>query len=88
MFRVALNLRHNAPAAHHDHAIFEVEIPESWAGKTIGELDVRRRFGINILGVKRVGKTDVAVTSETVMPRGATILALGDYKALHKCFHI
>ena len=30
------------------HAIFEVEIPESWAGKTIGELDVRRRFGINL----------------------------------------
>ena len=29
-----------------------------------------------------------AGTSETVMPRGATILALGDYKALHKCFHI
>ena len=70
------------------HAIFEVEIPESWAGKTIGELDVRRRFGVNILGVKRAGKTDVAVTSETMLPRSATILALGDYKALHKCFHI
>ena len=70
------------------HAIFEVEIPESWAGKTIGELDVRRRFGVNILGVKRAGKTDVAVTSETTLPRDATILALGDYKALHKCFHI
>ena len=69
------------------HAIFEVEIPESWAGKTIGELDVRR-FGVNILGVKRAGKTDVAVTSETTLPRDATILALGDYKALHKCFHI
>ena len=49
---------------------------------------MRRRFGINILGVKRVGKTDVAVTSETTLPRDATILALGDYKALHKCFHI
>ena len=70
------------------HAIFEVEIPESWAGETIGELDVRRRFGVNILGVKRAGKTDVAVTSETTLPRDATILALGDYKALHKCFHI
>ena len=57
-------------------------------GETIGELDVRRRFGVNILGVKRAGKTDVAVTSETTLPRDATILALGDYKALHKCFHI
>ena len=70
------------------HAIFEVEVPEGWLGKSIGELDVRRRFGINILGVKRAGKTDVSVTSETVLAKDETILALGEYKAMQKCFRI
>lgn len=70
------------------HAIFEVEVPESWVGKSIGALDVRRRFGINILGVKRAGKTDVSVTPETVLAREETILALGEYKAMQKCFRI
>ena len=70
------------------HAIFEVEVPESWVGRSIGELDVRRRFGINILGVKRAGKTDVSVTSETVLAKDETILALGEYKAMQKCFRI
>ena len=70
------------------HAIFEVEVPESWVGKSIGALDVRRRFGINILGVKRAGKTDVSVTPETVLAKDETILALGEYKAMQKCFRI
>ena len=70
------------------HAIFEVEVPESWVGRSIGELDVRRRFGINILGVKRAGKTDVSVTPETVLAKDEAVLALGEYKVMQKCFRI
>lgn len=70
------------------HAIFEVEVPEAWRGKSIGQLDIRRRFGINILGIKRSGKTDVSVTPDTILSKDITILALGEYKQLQKCFRI
>ena len=70
------------------HAIFEVEVPEDWIGKSVGELDIRRKFGINILGIKRSGRTDVSVTSETILSKDITILALGEYKSLQKCFQI
>ena len=70
------------------HAIFEVEVPEGWVGKSIGELNIRRKFGINILGIKRSGKTDVTITPDTVLSGEITILALGEYKALQKCFRI
>ena len=70
------------------HAIFEVEVPEGWIGKSVGELDIRRKYGINILGIKRSGKTDVSITPDTVLSRDITILALGKYKALQKCFRI
>ena len=30
------------------HAIFEVEVPEEWTGKTVGGLDIRKRYNINI----------------------------------------
>ena len=70
------------------HAIFEVEVPGNWIGKTVGELDIRRKYGINILGVKRSGKTDVSITTDTVLSKEITILALGEYKALQKCFRI
>ena len=70
------------------HAIVEVEVPEGWVGKSIGELNIRRKFGINILGIKHSGKTDVSITPDTVLSGEITILALGEYKALQKCFRI
>ena len=70
------------------HAIFEVQVPEAWVGKSVGELNVRRKFGINILGIKRAGKTDVSVTPDTVLSDDITILTMGEYKALQKCFRI
>ena len=70
------------------HAIFEVEIPERWIGKSVGELNIRRKYGINILGIKHSGKTDVSITPDTVLAKDITILALGEYKALQRCFRI
>ncbi len=70
------------------NAIFEVQVPEAWIGKSVGELNVRRKFGITILGIKRAGKTDVSVTPDTILSDDTTILALDEYKALQKCFRI
>ena len=70
------------------HAIFEVEVPEAWVGKRVGEVDIRKRFGISILGIRRSGKIDVFVTSDTVLSNDITLLALGEYKSLQKCFKI
>ena len=70
------------------HAIFEVEVPKAWVCKSIGTLDVRKKFGINILGIKRLGKTDVSITPDTILSEDITMLALGEYKALQKCFRI
>lgn len=33
-------------------AVFEMEPLEEWFGKTVAEVDVRRRYNVNILGVK------------------------------------
>lgn len=34
------------------YAIFEVPVLKAWAGKTIAELDIRRRYKINIVAIK------------------------------------
>ena len=70
------------------HAIFEVEVPYEWIGKTVGGLDIRRKYDINILAVKNEGEVSIAVSPNTVLIAGSTILVLGDYKAIQKCFHI
>ncbi|MDO5539526.1 MAG: TrkA family potassium uptake protein [Eubacteriales bacterium] len=71
-----------------DHAIFEVQIPREWIGRTIGKIDIRKKYNINIMGVKKNGKLDLAITPDTVMAEGETIMVLGRFRDLQKCFHI
>ena len=35
-----------------DYSVFEITVPEEWIGKTIGALDVRRKYNVNILALK------------------------------------
>ena len=57
------------------HAIFEVEVPEGW-------------ISINIMATKENGKINMAVSPETVFTDKITLLVLGAYKELQKCFRI
>ncbi|MGN8887983.1 potassium channel family protein [Blautia sp. HCP28S3_G10] len=70
------------------HAIFEVEIPDEWIGKTVGGLEIRRKYNINILAIKNEGEVSVAISADTVLRSDSTLLVLGDYRAIRKCFHI
>ena len=70
------------------HAIFEVEVPDEWLGRSVGELDIRRRYNINILAVKKEREISVAISVDTVLEADSTLLVLGDYKAIQKFFHI
>ena len=71
-----------------DHAIFEVDVPRDWVGKTIGQIDIRRRYAINIMGIRENGKMNLSVSPEMVLHSTNTMLVLGDNKAIHKCFRI
>ena len=71
-----------------EYAIFELEIPPDWSGKSILELDIRKKHGINILGVRTNGKLNMNITPNTVFGHGTSVLVLGQEKAVHKCFRI
>ena len=59
------------------HAIFEIEMPQNWVGKTIGQVDIRKKFNINIMALKRDGKLDMAIRPDTMLTDDATMLVLG-----------
>ena len=70
------------------HAIFEVEVPKEWIGKTVGELDIRRKYDINILAIKNNGELSMAISPDTFFTGNITLLVIGEHKAIKKCFHI
>ena len=71
-----------------DYAILAVSVPKNWAGKTVGGINIRKKYGINILGVRRNGALHPDITTETTLYESDTLLVLGTYSAVRKCFHI
>ena len=71
-----------------EHAMFEVSVPRDWIGRTIGQIDIRKKFNINIMGLKKGGKLELSVSPDTVLETDDTMLVLGRNKNLQKCFRI
>jgi len=71
-----------------DHSIFELSIPEHWHGKSIVQLDIRKKYGINILGIRENGRLNMDVMPNTILSNQKSILVLGKVKAIQKCFRI
>lgn len=71
-----------------DHAIFEVPIPRSWERKSVGQIDIRKRYGINIMAIKENGRMNLSVTPDTILSSKKTMLVLGEKKAIQRCFRM
>ena len=71
-----------------DHSIVEVSMPRNWVGKTLGQLNVRRNHGVNILAIKRDGQMIMNIQADTVFAAGCTLLVLGETRALRRTFDI
>ncbi|MBQ3393196.1 MAG: TrkA family potassium uptake protein [Lachnospiraceae bacterium] len=68
------------------HAIFEVSIPSRWIGKSISQIDIRKKYGINIMAVKDRGKMELSVLPSMILNKDMKLLILGEQKAMQKCF--
>ena len=71
-----------------DHAIFEVTVPDGWIGRTIGNIDIRKKYGINILAIRSNGQMTLQITPDSELNGDMTLLVFGDRKAIQKCFRI
>ena len=71
-----------------DNAIFEIAVPAAWIGRTVGEINIRKKYNINIMALKRNGKLELTITPDTCFTQDAAMLVLGKNKDIQKCFHI
>ena len=71
-------------ALSEEYSMMEINTPQSLWGKSIRESDVRGRYKINIVALRRDGKIMVNPLPEEVLQKGDTLLAIGETKALAK----
>ena len=69
-------------------SIFEVSVPKEWIGKSILQIDIRKKYNVNIIAIKENGKINAMFAPDTVLTSKKTLLVCGEYKALKKCFNI
>lgn len=65
-----------------EYGIIEVPVPEHWVDKTLRELNVRAKIGVNIIAVKRDGVINVSPAADFIIAAGDIMVVLGDSAAL------
>ena len=61
-----------------DHAILEIAVPSKWIGKTVVDVDSRKKFGLNILIIKNSQKKPLLPSAEHAFAEGDHILVFGE----------
>ena len=85
-----LAIRHNGNnvfdyvALSDGYAIFEVPILKAWEGKTIIELDVRKKYKMNIIAIKRGETLDPAPVPDFKFAEGDHIFVIGKSRDVFK----
>ena len=67
-----------------DCGIAEVEVPASWVGKTIQQVNIRAKYGVNVIAVKHGEKTTASLTAQYAFRRGEILVLLGDAASLKR----
>ena len=84
--RVARSLvRHNVLdyiELSEEYGILDVPAPKSWIGKTLKELNVRAKLGVNIIAVESGKKTNVSPAADYMIREGDIMVVLGDTYSL------
>ena len=67
------------------YSIAEIDVPIKWIGKTIGELDVRKKYKLNVMAVKIDDKINMQMDNNTQFSGTERLLVLGKDADIQKC---
>ena len=65
-----------------DYGILEVPAPKGWIGKSLKDLNVRAKLGVNIIAVESGKDTNVSPSADYTVKSGDIMVVLGDNGAL------
>ena len=70
-----------------NYSIYEMVVPKEWYGKTLSQIDIRKRFNVNILTVRRNGEVFIPAP-DTEMQEDDIAFVIGSIKDIEKCFRL
>ena len=67
-----------------EFGIMEIEPRDSWIGKTIRTLELRSRYGANVIALRRGEKISIPPDIDAPLDSDCALVILGSYEALEK----
>ena len=69
------------------YSIYEMKVPKEWYGKTLSQIDIRKKYRINVLTIKRNKKVFIP-SPDTEIITDDIAFVIGELKDIQKCFKI
>lgn len=67
-----------------DVSMVEIGVKEEWVGKNLIELNLRKKYGINIVALKKNGAVDVNINPEQPLDSETTLIVIANTAKLAK----
>jgi trk system potassium uptake protein TrkA len=65
-------------------SIEELSIPGAMAGRTLGQLDLKARYGVNVLLIRRDSQLMISPTPDTKLQAGDVLVVVGENRQLNR----
>jgi trk system potassium uptake protein TrkA len=62
----------------------EIDVKDEWIGKNLIELNLRKKYGFNVVAIKKGGSVNVNVNPEQVMDSSTTLIVIANTLKLGK----
>lgn len=67
-----------------EHSIIEVTIPDEFHGKTLAELDIRRRYGLSVLAIGNVENFKINPAPQERLYKGLAMVVIGSNRDIQR----
>ncbi len=67
-----------------DYSVIEIEALPDFVDKTLSELDLRNKYGINILAIKRDNSFNISPQAKDIIKKGDFLIIIGETKKITK----
>ena len=67
-----------------NHSIVEISVPDEFHGKTIAELQLRSRYGLNMLAVGQNGRFEINPNPSTRLAKGWVMVVIGSNRDIDR----
>ncbi|MBS5885357.1 MAG: TrkA family potassium uptake protein [Clostridium sp.] len=67
-----------------DYSVMEIQVLNEWSGKTLNELRLRSKYGINVMAIKRGDEVNLSPSAEDIIEDNDVIVAIGSAEDLNR----